>query len=252
MRLFSTLMLLCASATAVAAPAAVAPSLPQVAAAADKGDAAAMLQLGEMYWYGNGAPLDRARGDALFARAAAAGNKQAVAAMALSAQRRQHLDDIAYWTSRYDGSDLAAARSACAAPVIPAESKSIEEARAVDTAYEAYRSCYNEFVDKAYTVPASRIPKAVAEVMSDEEFGLASSRLNGIYRTAQAGAAEQAAAVAAARARWADLSVANVSTHAARRQLLMADWQRYARDRSQQITEHIRTEPTVRVAATPH
>lgn len=250
MRLIPTLMFLCVSATAVAAPTPAVQSLPQLAAAADKGDAAAMVQLGEMYWYGNGAPLDRARGDALFARAAAAGNKQAAAAMSLSARRGKHLDDIAYWTSRYDGSDLAAAKNACVAPVIPVASTSIDEARAVDTAYEAYRSCYNQFVENAYTVPAARIPQAVAEVMSDAEFALASSRLNGIYQTAQADAARQAASVVAARAKWADLSVANATTHAARRQMQMAEWKRFASDRSQQITEQIRTEP-MRVASTP-
>lgn len=249
MRLIPTLMFLCVTATATAAAAPAPQSVQQLAAAADKGDAAAMLQLGEMYWYGNGAPLDRARGDALFARAAAAGNKQAVAAMALSAQRRQRQADIEYWTTRYDGSDLAAAKAACVAPAIPAESTSVEEARAVDTAYEAYRSCYNKYVDNIYTVPGARIPQAVADVMSDAEFALASSRLNGIYKMAQAQAAEQAAAVAAERAKWADLSVANITTHAARRQMQMAQWQRFASDRSQQITEQIRTEP--RVAATP-
>ncbi len=40
----------------------------------------AQLRLGEMYWYGEGAPLDRAKGDALFAQAAAAGDPGAVAA----------------------------------------------------------------------------------------------------------------------------------------------------------------------------
>ena len=40
----------------------------------------AQLRLGEMYWYGEGAPLDRAKGDALFAQAAAGGDPGAVAA----------------------------------------------------------------------------------------------------------------------------------------------------------------------------
>ncbi len=62
---------------------------------ADAGNAEAALQLGELYWYGEGVPLDRAKGDVLFARAAAAGNKNAIDSMTLSARRQARLADIA-------------------------------------------------------------------------------------------------------------------------------------------------------------
>ncbi|MDB5961060.1 MAG: hypothetical protein JWP59_2354, partial [Massilia sp.] len=89
--------------TAKAAPAAPRPSdgaalsLPLTAMQAEKGDPAALLRLGEMYWYGDRAPLDRVRGDLMFARAAAAGSPQAPAALKMSAQRQRQLADIEWW-----------------------------------------------------------------------------------------------------------------------------------------------------------
>ena len=141
---------------------------------------------------------------------AAAGQNDAVAGVTAKA-RQQKMDAINYWTSRYDGSDLTAGKFKCVAPLIPSASSTAAEARAVEASYEAYRQCYNAFVDNAYIVPASRVPADVAQVMTDEEYDMAANRLEAIYQTAQARAAEQASHVAAARAKWASVTVASVN-----------------------------------------
>lgn len=210
---------------------------------AEKGDPAALLRLGEMYWYGDGAPLDRARGDAMFARAAAAGSKEAASALQLSEQRRRHLAAIDWWTAGYDGADLAAGSLACAAPLIPPRSATVAEAEAVDAAYEAYRLCYHALVDSLYgALPAARIAPEVAVVMSESEFNLASNRLDAIYEAARASGRRQATQVAAARAAWASQTVAGITTHAMRRRQQIADAEARSRALGQALQDKIRPE----------
>jgi hypothetical protein len=241
--LFSTVGVV-AAAPAVPSPARQAtPSLPATAVLAEQGDATAMLRLGEMYWYGDGAPLDRVRGDAMFARAAAAGSKEAIAALTLSAQRRQRLAEIAWWTEGYDGADLTTGRFACVVPSIPPKSSSVREAETVDAAYEAYRVCYNRVVDNLYGVaPAARIPAQVALVMSEAEFNLASNRLEELVAAAKARGREESAQVAAARARWAADSVAFITTHALRRQQQVIDAEARSRAYAQFMQDKMRPE----------
>lgn len=232
----------------MAAPAAPRPegapaSLPMTAMQAEKGDPAALLRLGEMYWYGDGAPLDRKRGDLMFARAAAAGSTEAAAALQLSAQRQQQLAAIDWWTAGYQGADLGAAESACKVPAIPQRSTTMAEAEAVDTAYEAYRVCYNGLVDRLYGVaPAARIPPEVAIVMSEAEFNLASSHLDAIYEAAKLRGQQQSANVAAARAAWASQTVADITTHAMRRRQQIANAEAYSRAMGQALQDNIRPE----------
>lgn len=143
----------------------------------------AQLRLGEMYWYGEGAPLDRSRGDALFAKAAAAGNKDAIADLKLTAQRAQKTDAIAYWTTRYNGDDLTAGKFACPAPAVPAVSKTAEEVKALSASAVAWRTCYTGFIANIGDAmpPGKRIPEDVAIVMSEPELQQAKSHLDKVY-----------------------------------------------------------------------
>lgn len=234
----------------VAAPApsrageSAATALPLVAMQAEQGDPDALLRLGEMYWYGDGAPLDRERGDLMFARAAAAGSAAAHAALTLSAQRRRQSDDITWWLVGYQGDDLNEAASRCVAPVFPQTSASAAEADAVDAAYEAYRVCYNGFVDQLYAAspPVNRIPRQLALLMSETEYGLASDRLNAIYDAAKQRWQQQANGVAAARAGWASQSVAFITTHAMRRRQQVAEAEARSRAFGQFMQDKIRPE----------
>jgi hypothetical protein len=171
---------------------------------ADAGNAEAALRLGEMYWYGEGVPLDRTKGDALFARAAAAGNHDAAAALTLSSRRQAHLADIAYWTSGYNGADLNAGRFNCAAPAFPPYSETKRAVTEVGEAYAAYIACYNGFVDNiGAAMPAGkRIPEAVALLMSEAELTQARAHLTKIYMDAAARGKAVADDTVARNAAW--------------------------------------------------
>lgn len=176
------------------------------------GNAEARFRLGEMYWYGQGVPADRAKGDALFAQAAAAGIADAKAAMTRSARRAERSADIAYWTGKYDGADLTAGQYRCDRPVIPAVSRSNIDITATSAAYNAWTTCYNGMIaNLADSMPAGkRVPAEILELMSEAEFDNSRAHLDRVYASvadsAQAGAAE----VVAQHGAWEKATVAFV------------------------------------------
>jgi hypothetical protein len=192
---------------------------------AQAGDPEAALRLGEMYWYGEGAQLDRAKGDALFAKAAAGGSVEAVAAAKLSGQRADRLRDIAYWTARYDGADLTAGSLHCAAPSIPQYSDSKRSIAAVGRANAAYAACYNGFIDNLMHAlpPGKRIPADVAIVMSEQELLQANEHVGKVYAAVAAREKRVADQVMANRASWIDATMAYLKTQEARTQQLVYD-----------------------------
>jgi TPR repeat protein len=171
---------------------------------ADRGNAEAQLRLGEMFWYGEGVPVDRSRGDALFAKAAAAGNKDAALNVRLSAQRDQKAADIAYWTGGYTGADLTAGKFACPPPALPAASESNEEIKSVGAAAVAWRDCHTGFVSNiGDAMPAGkRIPTDVAIVMSEAELQQSRARLEKIYNEALAKRRSEASVTVAQLDKW--------------------------------------------------
>lgn len=179
------------------------------------GNPEAQLRLGEMYWYGEGVALDRAKGDALFAQAAASGNPEAVAARTLSAQRALHGAAIAYWTGGYDGADLTAGKYNCAAPAIPAVSKTETEIRTTNAAVVEWRRCYNEFAANlnASLPPGKRIPAEVVVVMSEPETQQARAHVEKVYGTVLGKAQADAAAVTARHAAWLSATTDAVEAH---------------------------------------
>jgi TPR repeat protein len=196
---------------------------------ANVGNAEAALRLGEMYWYGDGAPLDRAKADALFAQAAAAGNPAAIAATSLSSQRQQRLAEITYWTSNYDGADLVAGKFDCAEPEIPKSSDNKRAIQAVSVASESYVACFNGFIDNladAAMPPGKRIPKMLALLMSEQEFDQAKEHLVNVYRQVAARGRLVADRMVARRAQWMVETVSQVKTEVMRRDLMLADMER--------------------------
>ncbi|MGZ5202135.1 MAG: sel1 repeat family protein [Telluria sp.] len=137
---------------------------------ASGGNAEAKLRLGQMYWYGKGLPADRAKGDKLFAEAAAAGNKEAHDALTLTQRREAHAADIAKWTA-YDGADFATGKYACPEPAIGELGKTNDEIKATTEGYKAWSACYNGFVAdlKGPLAPANRIPADIAVLMTEAE-----------------------------------------------------------------------------------
>jgi TPR repeat protein len=199
---------------------------------ANAGNPEATLRLGEMYWYGEGAPLDRTKGDALFAKAAATGNEAAAAATKLSSQRQQRLADIAYWTTGYDGADLVAGKLNCTAPVFPLYSQTKRDIRAVSAAFDAYTACYNGFIDNLENgiPPAKRIPMDVALLMSEPELGVAAEHLGKVYAEVAARGKLTASQAVAQRGQWMEQTTAYLSTESNRWQQRIADMDRERRD----------------------
>jgi TPR repeat protein len=150
---------------------------------ADAGDANAQLRLGQVYWYGEGVAVDRARGDALYAKAVAAGSEDARIALGMTAARQQHLTDIEYWTSKYDGADLTSGKYHCEAPEVPARSTTNDEIKSTWDAINDWKACYNGFaqhLDDAW--PAGRrIPVRIADLMTDQEIDQAKAHLTDVY-----------------------------------------------------------------------
>jgi TPR repeat protein len=181
---------------------------------AAQGDSGAQLRLGQVYWYGEGVKADRARGDALFARASAAGNKDAAEAMTLSARRGQHDGDIGYWTRTYDGTDLRAASDACKRPVIPAKSTTNKEIKATQDEVAAWKGCHNDFVARMQAaLPVGKsIPPDVLDLMSDEEVEQAKVHLSAIYKRLTEETASGASQTLAAYDAWEKTTVDFVKT----------------------------------------
>lgn len=170
----------------------------------DAGNTNAELRLGQVYWYGEGVPVDRAKADALFAKAAAAGNADAKVAMGMTAARQQHMADIAYWTTRYDGADLTSGQFDCKAPVLPAKSTTRDDVKKTSNEVNQWRTCYNGFarnLDDA--MPAGkRIPPEIADLMTDQEMDQARAHLDKVYSRVASNAKTSADKTMADFARW--------------------------------------------------
>src|SRR5450830_429836 len=121
--------------------------------------------------------------DALFAKAAAAGNKEAAADLQLTAQRAQKTAAIAYWTTDYHGEDLTEGKFACTPLTVPQISKTTEEVKDLSARAEAWRTCYTGFVANIGDAmpPGKRIPEDVAIVMSEAELQQAKTHLDRVY-----------------------------------------------------------------------
>lgn len=176
------------------------------------GNAEARFRLGEMYWYGQGVPADRAKGDALFAQAASGGIGEANKALARSARRAERSADIAYWTEKYDGADLTAGKYRCDRPVIPAVSKSNSDIAATNLAYKDWAACYNGFVaNLGDAMPAGkRVPGDIVELMSDAEIEQARAHLDRVYASVADREQAHASALVAQHGAWEKATVAFV------------------------------------------
>lgn len=226
----------CADELAAAAQALNGKDYPQALAIytrlAQAGNPEAALRLGEMYWYGEGVASDRARGDALFAKAAAGGSKAAVAATGLTRQREQQLLAIAYWTTGYDGADLTAGAFHCVAPAQPKYSETKRSIAAVSASNDAYSACYNGFIDNLISAmpPGKRIPANIAILMSEQELGQARAHLAKVYAVVAAREKRVADQVVAERAAWVDATLAYFSTEKMRSSRYLEDAYLLARE----------------------
>lgn len=151
---------------------------------AERGVPAAQLQLGEMYGFGEGTAQNLEQAVRWLSRAQAAGNPDAAESLLLVRERSRRKDEIAYYTSRFDGAALRYENFQCVRPVIPAVSKTNQEIKAVNDTVIAWSACYGRFVQGLNrSLPATNtIPPDVLKLMSNDEYARASEL---ITRTGQ-------------------------------------------------------------------
>lgn len=150
---------------------------------ANAGNAEAQLHMGEMHLYGEAGAVDLQKAESWFKKAAAKGNKTAIASLEMMKQRTLRKADMEYWMSKYDGAELKTGKFRCPAPRIPAISKQNDEIAAVGVKIEAWQTCYNGFVENLNAAkPLTKlIPKDVADLLTKDEMATATSHLEAVY-----------------------------------------------------------------------
>lgn len=182
------------------------------------GNPEAQFHLGEMYWYGEGVGADEARAKALFEKAAGGGSKGATEALTVMQQRVAHKADIAFYTEKYDGADVALSKFNCGRPVIPELSKNSKDISAVAQSVKDWQACYNGFVASlnAALPPGKAIPPAIADLMNGPEYEMAKARMDKAYATVAAEAKATSDQILAENDAWYDNTVAYVKVTNAR------------------------------------
>jgi hypothetical protein len=182
---------------------------------ANTGNVEAQQHLGEMYWYGEAGPIDEPKAEAWFRKAAAKGNKVAIASLDVIKQRGERRADIDYWVSKYDGADLRSGEFRCQAPRIPAMSKQNEEIDRVSAKMTEWQECYNRAVthlnDAAPLV--KRIPPDIAKLMNKDEAERAKVYLDQVHANLAEDARVSSKLVLADFAAWRSATEAYVNEH---------------------------------------
>jgi hypothetical protein len=182
---------------------------------ASAGNVEAQQHLGEMYWYGEAGAVDEAKAESWFRKAAAKGNKVAVASLELMAQRVKRRADIDYWIARYDGSELRSGQYRCPAPRFPAVSKQNDEIDRVSARMTAWQDCYNGSVKHLNDVsPLDKlIPADIAKLMNKDETERSKAHLEQVHANVSEDARVSSRLVLADFAAWRSATEAYVNEH---------------------------------------
>ncbi|MES2018892.1 MAG: sel1 repeat family protein [Pseudomonadota bacterium] len=219
--LFCLSMLLCgalhadelADANALFAKKSYPQALQMYAKLANGGNAEAQLHMGEMHLYGEAGAVDLAKAEVWFKKSAAKGNKTAIAALEMMRQRELHKAELAYWMAGYDGADLTGGQYRCPAPRVPAMSKQNDEIASIGAKVDKWKACYNAFVENlnAAAPLTSRIPKDVADLMTEAETAIATAHLAQVYSRIMEDARVQSKLFLADLTVWRDATDAYVT-----------------------------------------
>lgn len=182
---------------------------------ANAGNPAAQQALGQMYWYGEAGQVDEAKAEALFKKAAAKGNKIAIASLELMDQRVKRRKDIDYWIKGYDGEDLKAGELRCVAPRIPAMSKVNADIDRISAAVVSWQECYNKYVTNlnAAMPLTKRVPDDVRKLMNKEELEKSNAYLVQLGENLSEEAKVSSKLVLADYAAWRSATEAFVAQH---------------------------------------
>lgn len=171
---------------------------------ASAGNAEAQFHLGEMYLYGEGVGTDAGVAGEWFQKAAAGGNKQAVAALELIKQRAVRRADIDFYANNYQGADIALSKFNCVEPVVPEVSLTKRQITAVQEGLDAWTACYNGFVQNlnASLPPGKGIPSDVERLMNEQEYAQAKALMDKAYVAVSTQATQKAAQIEEKRVAW--------------------------------------------------
>jgi hypothetical protein len=146
---------------------------------ANAGNVTAQQHLGGMYFYGEAGSVDMDKAALWWGKAAAKGDKVAIAALDMMKQRTARSQDIDYWVTQYDGSELSSGEYRCPAPRFPAVSKVNEEIERYSARMKVWEACHNGLVKHLNaTLPLEKlIPADLAKLMTRDEMDKAAAHL---------------------------------------------------------------------------
>jgi TPR repeat protein len=146
---------------------------------ANAGNAAAQQHLGGMYFYGEAGSVDMDKAALWWGKAAAKGDKVAIAALDMMKQRSARAKDIGYWVTQYDGAELTSGEYRCPAPRFPAVSKVNEEIERYSAKMKVWEDCHNGLVKHLNaSLPLDKlIPEDLVKLMTKDEMDKAAAHL---------------------------------------------------------------------------
>ncbi|MCS0657955.1 tetratricopeptide repeat protein [Massilia terrae] len=182
---------------------------------ANAGNVEAQQHLGELYWYGEAGEVDEAKAQAWFQKAAAKGNKVAIASLEMIKQRGVRRADIDYWVSKYDGSELRSGEYRCKEPRFPSMSKENVEIDRIGAKMKEWQDCYNHAVEHLNQVsPLTKlIPADIAKLMNKQETEAAAAHLKQVQDNVSEDLKVSSRLVLADFGAWRDATEAWVTEH---------------------------------------
>jgi hypothetical protein len=182
---------------------------------ANAGNVEAQQHLGEMYWYGEAGAVDEAKAESWFRKAAAKGNKVAIASLDVMAQRGTRRADIDYWITKYDGAELRSGQYRCPAPRFPAVSKLNEDIDRVSDKMKAWQDCHNNAIEHLNSVSplVKLVPADIVKLMNKDEMERAKARLEQVHANVSEDLRVNSRLVLADFSAWRSATEAYVKEH---------------------------------------
>ena len=182
---------------------------------ANAGNVMAQQHLGEMYFYGEAGAVDMDKAALWFGKAAAKGNKVAIASLDLMKQREARRADLDYWMNKYDGSDLRTAEHRCPAPRFPAMSKVNDDIDRYSAKMKTWQECHNRWVEHLNSLLplTKRIPEDVSKLLTKDEMEKATAHLKEVAQRVSEDTQVSGKLVVADFTAWRNATEAYVNEH---------------------------------------
>ena len=147
---------------------------------ADAGNLRAQEELADMYWYGDGMAVDLQQAQYWFTKAAQGGSSKAKSSLEVMKARVDRKQEIAYYTTQFDGGKLQFDKSGCTKPAIPEVSKTNVEIKKVTADIQAWSTCYTGYIQMLSNSPQglALIPPDLTTIMSDEDLSVAAATID--------------------------------------------------------------------------